>query len=132
MISTNYKKEFFNNLKALQLNYGNNLNPNFSLVHYNKLVNKVEPDFVKLLANSPNLNTLELKSTKMQKNIADILFLALDSRRQGLKCQLKVIDLSKNNLTKEGIKQLAEVLPHNNVLEVLDLSKNNMGVSGAD
>lgn len=132
MISTNYKKEFFNNLRALQLNYGNNLNPNFSLVHYNKLVNKAEPDFVKLLANSPNLNTLELKSTKMQKNIADILFLALDSRRQGLKCQLKVIDLSKNNLTKEGIKQLAEVLPYNNVLEVLDLSKNNMGVSGAD
>ena len=132
MIATNYKKEFFNNLKALQLNYCNNLNPTFSLTHYNKLVNKVEPDFVKLLGNSPNLNTLELKSTKMQKNIADILVLALDSNRVGLKCQLKVIDLSKNNLTKEGIKQLAEVLPNNNVLEVLDLSKNNIGVSGAD
>ena len=68
----------------------------------------------------------------MQKNIADILVLALDSSRVGLKCQLKVIDLSKNNLTKEGIKQLAQVLPNNNVLEVLDLSKNNIGVSGAD
>ena len=81
MIATNYKKQFFNNIKALQLNYSNNLNPNFNLTHYNKLVNKVEPDFVKLLVNSPNLSTLEIKSTKMQKNIADILVLALDSRR---------------------------------------------------
>lgn len=102
------------------------------MAHYNKLVNKVEPEFVKLLADSPNLLTLELKSTKMQKNIADILVLALDSRRLKTQCQLKVIDLSKNNLMKEGIKQLAEVLPHNQVLEVLDLSKNNIGVSGAD
>lgn len=39
--------------------------------------------------------------------------------------------MSKNNLGKDGIKALAEVLPHNNVLEVLDLSKNNIGVSGA-
>ena len=68
----------------------------------------------------------------MQKNFADIMVLALDSRRETLKCQLRVIDLSKNNLMKDGIKQLAEVLPHNNVLEVLDLSKNNIGVSGAD
>ncbi len=68
----------------------------------------------------------------MQRNIADILVIALDSRREGLKCQLKVLDLSKNNLQKEGIKMLAEVLPHNYVLEVLDLSKNNIGVSGAD
>ena len=132
MIATNYKKEFFNNLTALQLNFSNNLNPGFSLAHYNKLVNKVEPNIVKLLANSPNLKTLEVRSTKMQKSIADILVLALDSRREGLKCQLRVIDLSKNNLTKEGVKQLAEVLPNNNVLEVLDLSKNNIGVSGAD
>ena len=68
----------------------------------------------------------------MQRNVDDILLIALDSRREGLKCQLKVLDLSKNNLQKEGIKMLAEVLPHNYVLEVLDLSKNNIGVSGAD
>lgn len=71
---------------------------------------------MKLLANSPNLNSLQLKSTNLQKNIADVLVLALDSRREGLKCQLKVLDLSKNNLMKEGVKLLAEVLPHNNVL----------------
>ena len=86
------------------------------MTHYNKLVNKNEPDFVKLIANSPQLHTLELQKTGMQKNMADILVLALDSRREGLKCQLKVLDLSKNNLTKDGLKVLAEVLPHNNVL----------------
>jgi hypothetical protein len=29
------------------------------------------------------------------------------------------------------MKILAEVLPHNNILQVLDLSKNFLGVSGA-
>jgi Ran GTPase-activating protein (RanGAP) involved in mRNA processing and transport len=64
--------------------------------------------------------------------MADILVLALDERREKLKCQLKVLDLSKNNLDKEGIKVLAGVLSYNNVLEVLDISKNRIGVSGAD
>ena len=41
-------------------------------------------------------------------------------------------DLSKNNIDKEGVKLLATVMPHNDLLEVLDLSKNNIGVSGAD
>jgi hypothetical protein len=71
---------------------------------------------VKILADSPNLNSLLLQSTVLQKNIADILVLALDNRRVGLKCQLKVLDLSKNNLEKEGVKMLSEVLPFNNVL----------------
>lgn len=43
MIAGNYKKEYFNNLKALQLNTCSNLNPNFVLSHYSKLINKVEP-----------------------------------------------------------------------------------------
>ena len=48
--------------------------------------------------------------------MADILVLALDNRRVGLKCQLKVLDLSKNCLLKDGIKMLAEVLPFNNTI----------------
>ena len=57
--------------------------------------------------------------------------LALDPRKANFKSQIKVLNLSKNNLGREGMKALAEVLPHNNILEVLDLSKNRMGVSGA-
>lgn len=37
MISSNYKKKYFNNLKALQLNRCTNLNPNFNLAYWNKL-----------------------------------------------------------------------------------------------
>jgi hypothetical protein len=36
----------------------------------------------------------------MQKNMADILVLALDERREKLRCQLRVLGLSKNNLDK--------------------------------
>lgn len=40
MIAGNYTKTYFNNLKALQLDECQNLNPNFVLANYNKLVNK--------------------------------------------------------------------------------------------
>lgn len=55
MIASNYKKVYYNNLKALQLNQCNNMNPNFSLSHFNKLVTKNDPEYVKLFAQSPNL-----------------------------------------------------------------------------
>jgi hypothetical protein len=116
MIAVNYPKSYYNNLKALQLDTCSNLNPSFVLSNYEKLVNKTEPEFVKILSDSPNLYSLHAKSTGLQKNIADILVLALDSRREGLKSQLKILDLSKNNLQKDGIKALAGVLPYNNVI----------------
>lgn len=50
MIEQNFKKAFYNNLKALQLDYCSNLNPNFNLAHYNKLLVKKDPDYVKLFA----------------------------------------------------------------------------------
>ncbi len=40
MISSNYKKAYHNNLKALQLDNCSNMNPSFTLAHFNKLVNK--------------------------------------------------------------------------------------------
>lgn len=44
MIASNYKKVYYNNLKALQLDSCSNLNPsNFNLAHYNKLVTKNDP-----------------------------------------------------------------------------------------
>jgi Ran GTPase-activating protein (RanGAP) involved in mRNA processing and transport len=69
--------------------------------------------------------------TNLQKNMADVLVLALDPRRASFVSKIKVLDLAKNSLGKDGIKSLAEILPHNNILEVLDLSKNMLGVSGA-
>lgn len=53
MISSNFTKSYFNNLKALQLNYCGNLNPgSFNLAYWNRLNYKEDPEFVKLLARS--------------------------------------------------------------------------------
>lgn len=49
MIPSNYPKVYYNNLRALQLSNCSNLNPNFVLSHFNKLVTKVDPEYVKLL-----------------------------------------------------------------------------------
>lgn len=56
MIASNYKKVYYNNLRALQLDNCANMNPgNFTLAHYNKLVEKKDPEYVKLFAQSPCL-----------------------------------------------------------------------------
>lgn len=70
MISINYPKTFYNNLKALQFNENVNLNPNFNLIYYNKHTTKTTPDWVKLLRESPRLETVDLTSTQQQKNLA--------------------------------------------------------------
>lgn len=100
MINTNFKKDYFNNLKALQLDSCSMLNPSFTLTHYNKLVEKKDPAYVKLFAQSPCLETINLKSTNLMKNIADVLVLALDPRRANFVSKIKVLNLSKNLLGK--------------------------------
>lgn len=83
------------------------------------------------MARTPNLTTVSLSQSGMRKNFAEVLSLAIDSRRPNFVSKIKVLDLSKNQLDKDGIKALAEALPFNNILEVLDLSKNQLGVPGA-
>ena len=43
---------------------------------------------------------------------------------------LKILNLSKNDITKEGAKILAPALEENKSLEYLDLSQNRLGVYG--
>lgn len=117
MISSNYAKEYFNNLKALQLNLCGNLNPsNFNLAYFNKLNKKEDPEFVKILARSPNLENVSLSTNNLGKNFAEILSLSIDPRRANFKSQIKVLDLSKNYLGKDGIKALADILPFNQII----------------
>jgi Ran GTPase-activating protein (RanGAP) involved in mRNA processing and transport len=130
MISANYPKKFFNNLRALQLD-NCAINPNFNLVQFNKLTNKEDPDLVKLIARSDRLETLSLCQTNQGKSMAEILLLALDPRRSNFSGRLKTLNLSKNSLGKEGAKILAEAIQPNESLQVLDISKNYIGVSGA-
>lgn len=63
--------------------------------------------------------------------MAEVLFLALDERLPNLSSRIKVLNLSKNKIGKEGAKLLAEVIQNNHFLEVIDISKNEIGVSGA-
>lgn len=130
MISANYPKKFFNNLKALQLD-SCAINPNFNLQNHNKLTNKQDPDLVRLIARSEKLETLSLCQTNQGRSMAEILQLALDPRRPDFLGQLKALNLSKNSLGKEGAKILAEAIMPNKTLQVLDISKNFIGVSGA-
>lgn len=106
MIESNYKSMYYNNLKALEFKQCSNINPNFSLSHFNKLLEKKDPEFVQLLARSPNLENVSLSQAYLNKNMAEILVLALDPRRAEFKSKIKVLDLSKNNLGKDGLKAL--------------------------
>lgn len=81
MISSNYKKDYFNNLKALQLNRCGVLNPNFNLAYFNKLNHKEDPEFVKLLARTPHLTNISLSANGLRKSFAEVLSLAIDPRR---------------------------------------------------
>ena len=55
MIASNYKPIYYNNLKALEFKACTNMSPSFNLAHFNKLLEKKDPEFVQLLARSPNL-----------------------------------------------------------------------------
>jgi hypothetical protein len=48
----------------------------------------------------------------------------LDPKRDNFASQIKIIDLSKNNLSKEGAKTFAKIFKINNIIEAVDLSKN--------
>ncbi len=60
----------------------------------------------------------------MGKCDADMLSLSLDPRRSNFLSQVKILDLSKNLIGKEGAKVLAHIFEYNNILEAFDLSKN--------
>lgn len=116
MIASNYTPVYYNNLKALQIGTGANLDPHFSLTYFNKLVNKTDPDFVQLLARSSKLTSVCISQANLSKQFADILVLALDPKRAEFFSKIKVLDLSRNNLGKEGMKTFAGILVNNNII----------------
>lgn len=79
---------------------------------------------VKLLAQSPSLLNVGLSQTGLGKSFAEMLSLAIDPRRAQFKAHIKVLNLSKNLLGKEGMKAIGQTLVHNQIIEVLDVSKN--------
>lgn len=130
MSGKDHDKIFYNNLKALQFN-DCSLATNFDLKYFEKYNKAKEPNLLKLIARSSNLVSLQFKNCKMNKKDADLLSLALNTAREHTKSNIKVLNLSKNNLTKEGAKVIAKILEVNKSLVSLDLSKNQIGVKGA-
>jgi len=130
MSGEDYAKVFYNNLKVLQLN-NNPLNSNFDYASWKKQYSYVDPPLVQLITQSPKLVNLQFKQCSLNKSDADLFLLALDPTRPNFKSKIKILNLSFNNLGKEGAKTLASVLEKNKTLEVLDVSHNALGVSGA-
>lgn len=70
MIASNYTPEYYNNLRALQLNGCGSISPTFNLAHFNKLIKKEDPNFVKLLARSEKMTNVSLSGNGLNKNFA--------------------------------------------------------------
>lgn len=72
-----------------------------------------------------------MSGTGLKNNDADFFTVVLDPRRANFASQIKILDLSKNNFGKEGIKTFSKIFEYNNILETVDLSSTRMGVSGS-
>lgn len=125
------QKIYCNNLKVLQLNRCNQLGSNFNMTAFKRQFKPADTDFIKLIARTKTLTSLQLSGCGLTKNDADLLQLSLDPTRAGFCNQIKILNLAKNNLQKEGMKSLAKIFSVNNIIEVIDVSKNYIGVSGA-
>ena len=60
------------------------------------MINADDPPIVKMITDSQYLHTLNMKNTGLTSYFANILYLALDQTREGLRSQLKVLNLSAN------------------------------------
>jgi len=130
MSGKDFAKTYYNNLKSLQVN-GCALATNFDVHSWKKQYNPQDPPFVKLIARSKELTNLQLARTNFSYKDADILALALDPTRAEFCSKVRILNLSRNNLGKEGVKTLATIFEKNNIIEVLDISHNQLGVAGA-
>lgn len=75
------------------------------------------------------LEVLDLtQSSISSKRTMEVLACAIDNPIK--KCTIKVLNLSKNHINKEGAKIFSEVLAKNDTITSLDLSGNLFGVSG--
>lgn len=98
MTGKDFDKVYYNKLSALTLNQCTNLNCNFNIQNFKKYGEKdsEEIEFIKLIARSKNLVSLQLSENGLNKLDADMLSLALDPRRANFVSQVKILDLSKN------------------------------------
>ena len=129
MQGKDFEKIYYNNLKDLRLN-SCTIPTSFNYATWKKQFDPEDPDFVKLLARSQKLENVQLQQCNLNRQDADILLLALDPSRKDFSSKIKVLNLARNRLGKEGIKALAPIFEVNSIVEALDVSGNQFGVAG--
>jgi len=88
------------------------------------------PNIMKFIAENKALQTLSLEGCYLNRYDGEILAASLKADK--IISNLRVLNLAKNGLRKEGAQALATALSAEGVmLEHLDLSGNKIGVSGA-
>jgi len=117
-----------------QLNLGSSKisGNNFRLKEYLKRKDPTWPVIFNLFS-SDSLQNLNLSKSGIGKNDMELFSTCLYNQIEGFPYQqtkIRVLDLSRNVITKEGGKVLAPALAGNKTLEVLDLSQCKLGVSG--
>ena len=126
MRDTQIEKHFHCRIESLFIS-GGTLRSNFNLQQWLKYLPDKRPSQALLtLSTKGKLKQLELSSANLNKSDADLIGLCL--AHQG--CTLTALNISGNDLKKEGAKALASELQNNSTLQALDLSKNKIGVSG--
>ena len=118
--------KFVNPLKILFFGK-QQFNWNDSIADIKKRANPSWPSLVHLF--SSGLQILDLTQSSINcKRSLEVLAACIENPLA--KTSIRVLNLSKNHINKEGGKILAEVLGKNNTIEALDLSGNLLGVSG--
>lgn len=96
-----------------------------------ELVKKKEPQwphFIRMFAQA-SFEYINMQMCKLQKADVELLAYSLHPNPVA-KARVRVLNLSRNDIMKEGAKVLALALEGNDSLEVLDISQCKLGVSG--
>ena len=126
MSGTQIERHFHCGLGSLFIS-GGRLTSNFNLQSWLKYSPDKRPhQSLVTLCTKGKLHRLELSSSQLNKSDADLIGLCLGHQA----CTLTTLNISGNQLRKEGAKALAGELDHNSTLLALDLSNNKIGVSG--
>ena len=123
-------KKLYNNLKTFLIGGGSyNLNPSESIYTIKNSNLENMPNFIKFM-NSKSLEIYHMPFSIINKNGGEVMSYCLKNRFDFSK--LKILNLSRNQLYKDGAKAISNSLSENtNIpIEKLDLSANKIGVSG--
>lgn len=124
------EKNFHCNLKHLLLSKNTKLKSDFNVISHKKYPETQKPVLpLELILSKGKLRTLSMASCSLDKTDCDLLEYIYEKNSVNIK--LEALNLSSNNLCKEGIKSLCPVIEKASTLKALDLSKTKMGVSGA-